>query len=73
VVILGASAAIRQVPDFNDLFASELMLADQEFAEAAVDPPAPALAATGALFIRILGSISRRRQCKNRRFRRLLG
>lgn len=43
----GTAAAVGPVPDLHDLLPGELAFGDQEFRQAAIHDPAPALAAAG--------------------------
>ena len=48
-VIAWAATAIGQIPDLGNLLAGEVVFLYKEFGQAAIDIPAPALAATRAL------------------------
>lgn len=56
-VLVASTASARQVPDFNQLLARETVFSDQEPGKSAIDPPAPALAATRSPLLRIVHAI----------------
>src|SRR5262245_4593587 len=66
-MILAAAAAVGEIPHVRDLLPREAAIADQRLGDAAIDMPAPALAAarpllSGRLHGKVVGLLLRRRQ-----------